>query len=278
MKKLITFLSLSCIVLFACKKDNDSEPQVPATPSTELTVEQKNRAALIYFGEDWCGPCGSVGGPTLDSCLKSEGSLLTGFKVTRSSNNTSLNWTTGSSAFWSQYSSGVFGGSTGIPALAVNGTQQSLFSIVSANAAEALQKANAFAAQPVIAGIALRKTITGDSISVETKVKFYNNIAAGTDYRIAVYVLEDKVVSTQSTYTGTVNDYVYRNLVRVSGAPVYTGVTMNNSAAISSEQEFSNTFKMYLKPLWVKSNLKVVGIIWKIGGTPAQIINSNVAN
>jgi len=129
MKKLV--LALACVSIFinACKKD-DTAPA--ATGSTTLTVEKKNRAAVIYFGEDWCPPCGSYGGPTLDSCLKQEGTLLTGMKINTSSNNTALNWATGQ-GMWNVFNSGVFANANAIPSMAVNTTKQSISTSVSSN-------------------------------------------------------------------------------------------------------------------------------------------------
>lgn len=273
MKKLVLALACVSILLNACKKDDTA----PASGgSTSLTVEKKNRAAVIYFGEDWCPPCGTYGGPTLDSCLKQEGTLLTGMKINTSSNNSSLNWSTGQ-GMWNVFNSGVFASANAIPSMAVNTTKQSVTTSVSSNYSGAVSKATTFANGTVIAGIALSKRISGDSIAVDTKVKFFSDIAAGSDYRLAVYVVEDKLFTSQSTSTGTNANYEYRNLVRTCNASAYYGLEINNGGdAIALDQEFSNTYKMYLKPAWNKNNLKVIGILWKMGGSPAQIVNSNV--
>jgi len=274
MKKLVFALACVSILFNACKKD-DTAPS--SGGSTTLSVEKKNRAAVIYFGEDWCPPCGTYGGPTLDSCLKQEGTLLTGMKINTSSNNSSLNWSTGQ-GMWNVFNTGVFASANAIPSMAVNTTKQSVTTSVSSNYSGAVNKATTFANGTVIAGIALRKSISGDSIAVDTKVKFFSDIAAGSDYRLAVYVVEDKLFTSQSTSSGTNSNYEYRNLVRTSNATVYYGTEINNGGdAIALDQEFSNTYKMYLKPAWNKNNLKVIGILWKMGGSPAQIVNSNVA-
>jgi hypothetical protein len=274
MKKLVLALACVSILFNACKKD-DTAPS--SSGSTTLTVEKKNRAAVIYFGEDWCPPCGSYGGPTLDSCLKQEGTLLTGMKINTSSNNSSLNWSTGQ-GMWNVFNTGVFASANAIPSMAVNTTKQSVTTSVSSNYSGAVSKATTFANSTIIAGIALRKSISGDSIAVDTKVKFFSDIAAGSDYRLAIYVVEDKIFTSQSTSSGTNANYEYRNLVRTCNASAYYGLEINNGGdAIALDQEFSNTYKMYLKPAWNKNNLKVIGILWKMGGSPAQVVNSNVA-
>jgi hypothetical protein len=204
--------------------------------------------------------------------------LLTGIKINKNSNNASLNWS-GAAGMWNVFNSGVFANASVIPSMAVNTTKQNVTTNVSSNYSGAVSKATTFANGTVIAGIALRKSISGDSMSVDTKVKFFSDIAAGSDYRLAIYVVEDKIITSQdiSTGTGTNPNYVYRNLVRTCNASSYTGLEVNNGGdAIVLDQEFSANYKMYLKPAWNKSNLKVIGILWKMGGSPAQIVNSNV--
>jgi hypothetical protein len=71
-------------------------------------------------------------------------------------------------------------------------------------------------------------------------------------------------------------DYVHRNMVRSSNANVYTGVSINNSAAVAKNKEFKKNFMIYVNPAWEKENLKVVAVIWRTGTTPATVINSNV--
>lgn len=277
MKKIFALMAIAAVGFVSCSKD-DGDEAAPTNPTgpTPLTVEKKNRAAVIYFGEDWCPPCGSYGGPTLDSLLSQEGTLLTGIKINSSSNNNSLNWSPGN-GMYSAFNTGVFNSASTIPAMAVNQLKNGVTTSIGSNYNSAITKSNTFAAAPVIAGIALRKSITGDSISVETKVKFYNATAANEDYRLAVYIVEDEVVASQSTSTsGTVANYVHSNMVRTANAGSYTGVAINNLQAITADQEFSNTYKIYLKPAWNKDKLKVVAVLWKMGTTPATLINSNV--
>jgi hypothetical protein len=276
MKKIFALMAIVAVGFVACNKDDDESP-APATgggSTTSFTVEKKNRV-VVYFGEDWCPPCGTNGGPTLDSLLKGEGSLLTGIKVNKSSNNTSLNWSGGSSIY-NAFNSGVFNNSSAIPAMAINNTEQPVYTSINTNISQARSKANAFAADSIIAGIALQKSIVGDSMVVDTKVKFFKAQAAGIDYRLALFVVEDDVIASQSTNTGTVASYTNHNLVRVSNSASYTGVAVNSSAAIAADFQYEKTYKMYLKPAWNKANLKVIAVLWKMGSTPAKVINSNV--
>jgi len=273
MKKILIISAIISIAFTSCKKDDDTTTTGGSTAS--FTVEKKNRAAVIYFGEDWCGPCGDYGGPTLDSCLLKESTLLTGMKFNGSSNASSLNSAIANGAY-SAFNTGVFAGASTIPAMALNNQKISITTNIPYNASSAIQKATAFSNDSVIAGIALRKSIEGDSIVIDSKVKFFKAIAAGSDYTLGLYVVEDNLIANQYTSGGYDVSYEYRNLVRTSNGATYTGVSINSSAAITADQEFESSTKIYLKPAWNKSKLKVVGVIWKKGTTPATVINSNV--
>jgi hypothetical protein len=281
MKKLLTLALLVATTFLSCKKDDDA-PSTSSSGSTTLTVERKNRALLIDFSETWCPPCGTSGGPSFDSCLSQEGSLISCVKVYESSTPASLNGPVSTSI------SNAYG-VQGVPDFWVNNTQMfpanppsnptggGVSSSISYNYNWVIQKANAFAADSINAGIALRKEIVGDSIKIYTKVKFFKAQPSGTDYKLATYVVEDGIIASQSTSTGTNPNYVHRNLLRTSNNSSYTGVSINNSASISIDQEFENSYSLYLNPNWNKSKLKVIGVIWKGGSNPHKVINSNVA-
>ncbi len=272
MKKLITMLSVAAVLAFAgCSKDDDNSSGSGNgsgnNPPAGLTVEKKNRGVLIDFSEDWCPPCGSYGGPSFDSCLTQEGTLISALKVYGSSNNSALNsdiadaWAT------------AFGVSS-IPKFFLNNTNQGVTTNIGYNYSGVIQKANAFAADTVIAGVNMSKTITGDTMSVTTRVKFFKADTLNTPYSLGIYVVEDLVISQQSTSSGSDPNYEHRNLLRVANASIYTGTPINNSAKVNAEQQFDATFKMGLKSTWNKSNLKVVAIIWKTNASPAKVINS----
>jgi hypothetical protein len=137
-------------------------------------------------------------------------------------------------------------------------------------------KANAFTAEPVLAGVSLDKTIQGDSVQVITRVKFFQGQPAGSDYRLAVYIVEDNIISNQSTNSGANPSYRHRNLLRSGNAATYTGVALNSGAAITADQVFDNTFVLPKNSITGNnSNLKAIAVIWKLGTTPAKVVNTN---
>ena len=274
MKKILAIAAIVAVGFTSCKKDKEETPS--SGGGSSLTVEEKNRGILIDFSETWCPPCGAYGGPAFDSCLSIESSKITAIKVYGSSSPSSLNSAV-SSGFANAYNV------SGVPDFWFNNTEQNsgggVYSSISSHYNWVLNKANAFAAEPVVAGVALKKEIVGDSIKVTTKVKFYASQAAGIDYKLAVYVIERNIIASQSVSgAGTVANYKHMNLVRASNAASYSGVSLNASTAITVDQEFSNTYMIAKNAAWNVANLKVVGVIWKGGATPNKVVNSNVAN
>lgn len=267
--KNILLASFICVFTFTgCKKDKDSaDPVIPG-----LSVEEKNQAILLDFSETWCPPCGSHGGPAFDSCLAHEGSVISAMKVYASSSPSSLNSTV-SNGWNTSYNV------TGVPAFYINNEELiaggGVYSSVSYNVSQVLQKANAFAATPVVAGVAMSKFITGDSITVTTLTKFFK--ASSGNYKLGIYITESDIIAFQSTNSGTSANYEHHNLLRACNASVFTGADLNGGTAITAGQQFENSYKMHLKPAWDKTKLKVVAILWKIGSTgPPKVVNSNV--
>ncbi|MBL0096050.1 MAG: Omp28-related outer membrane protein [Bacteroidetes bacterium] len=273
MKKLLAFVAIVAISFMGCKKDDDNSG-TPTGGGGTLTVEKKNRPLLIDFSEDWCGPCGSNGGPAFDSLLSYEGSMLTAIKVYSGSNNAALNWSTGN-GLWTIYNNATYGGN-GIPKFIIGNKYQGVGS-VNSTVSSSLTKANTFIADSIVAGIALNKSIEGDSMKVNTKIQFFKSQLANTDIRVALYVVEELVIANQLVGSTNVATYEHRNIVRTSNSSTYSGLQINSTAAIAVDQVFDNSFSMYLKPGWDKSKLKVVAVIWKMNSNPAVVLNSNVA-
>jgi hypothetical protein len=168
---------------------------------------------------------------------------------------------------------------TSIPTMTVNSFTSGVYSSLSTNYNFVRGKANAFALEPVVAGVHLSKSIDGSNMNVTANMKFFSAVPAGKDYRLAIYVLEDNVIAPQvvSGVSGTVAQYVHRNIWRATNGTDYKGVKINASAAISADQRFDQSASISLLSNWNKSNLKVMAIIWDVpaSGKPT-VVNSNV--
>ena len=273
MKKLLALMAVAAIAFGSCKKDDDNSSSNGGGGNAGLTVEKKNRALLIDFSETWCPPCGSYGGPSFDSCMSLEGGDLTMMKVYASSSPSTMN---------SSISNGMMSayGVSGVPDFWVNNTELAsgggVYASIGSNFNWVKNKATLFAADSVIAGVAMAKTIVGDSMKIVSRVKFFKEQAAGIDYRLALYVVEEGIVATQQTNSGAVSNYEHNNLLRKAIGTNYSGVQLNASAPIAADQLFDSTYTVALNSAWNYNKLKVIGVIWKGGSTPFKVVNSNV--
>ncbi len=264
----MTLVAVLAIAFTACKKSEETPASGGGGGSTTLTVERVNRALLMDYTATWCGPCGQYGGPAFDGALAQEGLTLVAMKVYATSS-------TPASMGHPFYTAmtGAFN-ITGIPSFRVNNASVSTSTNGATSAAATFQNDTS----KLIAGVALSKVIEGDSIRVTTKTKFFKAQNAGLDYRIAIYVVEDNIISAQLVGSTTNPSYDHRNLLRASNASTYYGSPLNNSAAIVLDQEFDKTFSIYLNPAWNKAKLKVIATIWRGATAPSipQVINSNM--
>ncbi len=167
----------------------------------------------------------------------------------------------------------------GIPTMYVNAVTPTFYINIGTNFNWVKTEATTFAGQAVVAGVYVSKSVDGDVMNASANIKFYSAIAAGKDYRLSLYVLEDNVIAKQ-VVSGVpdVLNYVHRNVWRASNGTDYKGVKINNSAAISANQRFDISAPITLKPAWNKNNLKLMAVIWEVPTTgKPKVVNSNVA-
>ena len=268
MKKSISLLAIAAVLLISsCSKDDDNNGGTDNTGNGSQSIEKRNRALFMDFTATWCGPCGQYGGPNFDAAISTanEDTLLTAMKVYSPSSEPGMGH-----PFYSSLTTAF--NVTGIPAFFVNNTS------ASTSTSNVVSKAIAFqnATSKIIAGIAVSKTIAGDSMKVSTKTQFFKAQNTGVDYKMAIYIVEDNVIETQLVGSTDNPNYVHRNVLRASNSGTYSGLSLNSSSAIVINQVFNKNYSIYLNPAWNKANLKVIAVLWK-GGTNPTVVNSRMA-
>lgn len=304
MKKFNLFFAILVVTtaFFAgCKKDE--------TPATEegLVVENKQRSLLAYVTATWCGPCGQYGGPSFKTAVTEKGTneiialnIQTGnsrltpyFKRPSSIDNQD-------SVYISPIFSPLFSslnipttaqGGFSIPAFSMNNSYLGTSNVTSTTM---VGNATTYNANAPVVGVVAKKTITGNTISVDVKSKFFKE--GSGDYHWSALVVEKSKIGYQLV-GGTPNEsYEHKYNVRASmqNGEMYNQSVFSSSAFASGTvavgSEFTKTFTLnYVNYTAINpgfgliqwnlnpASTNVVVIVWKKNGSKYDYVNGFVA-
>ncbi len=219
--------------------------------------EMKSRSLVVKFTETWCGPCGDWGWELAEDVIADLGDKGYYIGVMGSSSPSTMNANC-YSAFESNFLL------TGYPTFFVNDTDGDYyFSTVS-------PLYNAFYTTEPVASSAGTASISGSTISVNTKTKFWTG--ASGEYSIAAFVIEDKVMAAQASQPGVVP---HHNLMRGTMMPDNSPWGQNLVAGdVAAGAEFTKSFSMTIPSDWVKENLSVMMVIYKKEAGKYKFVNA----
>lgn len=113
------------------------------------------------------------------------------------------------------------------------------------------------AQQSPIVNSGFTQTITGSTLKVVAKVKFFQNTTG--EYYLGMYITEDDVVANQSGRTAPVT---HTRIMRASAYPDIEG-TLVSTGDVSAGAEFYGSRTYTLDPNWNTANIKVFTVIWE---------------
>lgn len=308
MKKLAFMLfGASLLFVAGCKKESTDDG---SGDSGALVVEKRQRSMVGYVTATWCGPCGAYGGPNFKKALDEVGEenitmlnihtssskLTPYFKRPTSMNNTD-------SVYISPVFQGIFNslnipttstGGISIPSFSMNGGYMGTSNVTSEQVKNNAVAHNEY--DPQI-GVAARKKITGNTISVDIKTETYEELNG--EYFVTALVLEDKVMGLQTGAPDPINTE-HRNVVRAcmnGGGEMYNQKMFDDmpfaSGTVSAGSEYSTTINLNyqrytaanINPVFglvewdmAPANTKIAVIVWaKFDDTKYIYINSVVA-
>lgn len=255
---IISFLALG-LSISSCKKETEEEePEVvEATFSAHTQVQVP--IVLKETGE-LCGPCGGWGWTAWEGVINSlEGKAFLWAQYSNYfvSNSFFVNSeldpaNSVNNAFQKNF---PYGGSK--PLFYVNGTETSSTTV---SAAETAANAS-IASTPVDVSAAYKIEWDGDNLTVTAQAKLYNNMAG--NFFMGVYLVEDKVMATQSGQSGVVPHHLaMRGAVGgdIWGQEIIAG-TANAGDIIEK------TYTQAIPSTYNKDNLTIGVIIWRKNGT-----------
>jgi hypothetical protein len=288
MKKLLfaaTALALTLTV--ACKKKSTDDGAGEA-----FTVDQKQNTLVVYNTATWCGPCGVYGGPTFKGILDNPDIVAIDLHTSGSSLLTPIYAPGGAkkdSAMVAPFAIYLYAQTKPngyIPHFYANNTLLGNSEVTTTSITSA---ANTFKAGTPTAGVAVKASASGNTISIDYKAKAFS--AGSGEYYLSLILCEKSVTATQSGASGGIADH--KNIVRGTafGTPASPIDAFSPSAVMTNPtagQEISgsktytwelptlasryNAFKRW--DAFSASNTMVAAILWKKNGTAYELVNA----
>ncbi len=258
MRKIFSFLLAGTIAfgVTSCTKDERSLPTTPGGGSLVPTNEQ--RAVVVNISATWCGPCGSWGIPGFYNAINIDSTRVFGIKSTA---NDDLDVPVGGPINDLLISGGY-------PSFAVGISKQSGTSQTNTAVNTLLAKLPA----DVTAGVAIRKTVSGDKLTVSSAVKFFK-ASTGT-YHLALYVTENNVMNTQNGITGI---YAHKHVLRAEMEDSSWGTPISASTSFTENQTVTGNYEYTIPSNQKAADIKIVAVLYKMtGSTPTEYINADM--
>lgn len=312
MKNLLLFTFVALFIGFApsCKKEKNETEEKEIIKEEEkkedpqMVVQEKQRSILVNVSATWCGPCGQNGGPTFKSAISTLGT----------SEVIPLNLQTGSSRLTpyfkkqgldnpdSVFIAPIFGPI--FPSLYIQTNAQGGFSIPSfsmnnqflgtsnTTSTTIVNTANEYNKNAPVLGVAAKKIISGNKISVDVKSKFFKE---GTgEYHWVVLALEKEVIGYQLVGSSANNSYEHRYNIRASmqNGELYNQDLWGNSFAngnIAVGAEFTKSFSLNYQDLEIAPKFQIIEwklnadntaiavMVWKKVGDKYEFVNGIIA-
>ncbi len=258
---MLSFLALG-LTISSCKKEEETpvtpEPTPVAEPSYSAHAQVQVPIVLKETGE-LCGPCGSWGWTAwtdVIDALEGDAFLWSNYSDYFVSNSFFVNQemdpaNSVMNAFQANF---PYGGSK--PLFYVNGVEStsSTASVTDANTSISTD------ASSVNVSAAYKIKWNGDKITVDVQAKLYNNLTG--KYHVGVYLVEDKVLATQSGQNGIVEHHL---AMRGSVQGGVWGYEFINGTATAG-QTFEKSFETTIPSTYKKENITVGVIIWRKQG------------
>lgn len=307
MKKILFLSTAALLVVFAaCKKDKKTDDNTTGGGlAYPTTVDNTQRSFLAYVTATWCGPCGAYGGPTFKQVITDIGDNVIACNIQTSSSQLTpyfkkdgVNHPDSTfigpafQQFFPTLNIPVTNGSFNIPAFSVNNNYIGSSSTTVDQLKGAVNGNNGNSPE---VGVAANAGISGNTITVKAKAKFFKE-ATATEFMWAVVVIETPKVGYQNVNGSANNSYEHKGIVRAvvgSGGKMYNQNLWNNSLAtgtVAANKEYEKTFTFdfinYTSlptglQTWsslTTSNTKVAVMVWRRMGTTYTFMNGAYAH
>lgn len=229
-------------------------------------VEEKQTPLVVKKTATWCNPCGTWGWDLFNEIWDE---VLSDAVILEMHDS-------GSSGLYSPDALSFYGlheSRSSTPVFYTNTINETAYSgggiypsITKDNIIAAVDSTNA---QAPIVNSGFTQSISGNTLTVDTKVKYFQNTDG--DYYLGVYLTEDNVEANQSGITGTAT---HKRIMRASIHPNIEG-TLISTGPVTAGTEFSDSHTFTLDQNWNSDFVKVFTVIWEKVGTEFQYVNAH---
>lgn len=229
------------------------------------TVAEEQTALVVKKTATWCEPCGTWGWQLFDEIWDAVSNKSVILEM-HDSPSSGL-YSTAAAAFYSLHepkgSTPVFYANT------INRVQYVGTSInPNATRVNIINAVDSTNTKSPIVNSGFTKTISGTTLNVDTKVKFFQNTTG--EYYLGIYVTEDHV----SAYQKGIGVTTHRRIMRASFDTPIQG-TLVSSGAVTAGTEFVSSRTLTLDPSWNTANIKVFTVIWEKVGSKFEYVNAH---
>ena len=219
------------------------------------TVEQKQMALVAKKTATWCNPCGTWGWSLFDEVVAANDDKAVVFEL-----HNSLSSNLYSPAASAMYDEFEYHGT--VPVFYVNGVNETQYSSTGVIYTSSTKTRIDFVVDSIanispIANVGYDATKTGNTIQLNTRVKFFQS---GTgEFYLGVYLTENDVEEYQN---GIGNSAIHHNPLRDAisdndlGDLIATGL-------IGAGTEFTNSYTYTVNSSYEVSNVRIFAVIWK---------------
>src|SRR5690554_5808160 len=231
------------------------------------TVAEQQTALVVKKTATWCTPCGTWGWDLFSEIWDEVGEESVILEMHNSSS--SGLYSPDANAFYSLHEQ-----RSSTPVFYVNTINEVEYaqsggiypSITKTNVIAAVDSTNA---QSPIVNSGFNHSISGTTLEINTKVKFFEN--ASGEYYLGVYVTEDNVQESQNGISGTAT---HKRIMRASVSPNIQGSLITNGS-VSAGDEFTESYSFELDAGWNTDYIKVFTVIWEKNGSKYDYVNAH---
>lgn len=233
------------------------------------TVSTERIPLITKITATWCNPCGTWGWSLNEEIMTQNPEALT---ICLHASTTSQLYDPAAATIYSVFNPQ----SSGVPSWYVDGIRKTQYStnggIYTTQTRNAVKAAtDSILVNDAQAGTGFLWSWNGNTLNITAKAEFF--VPSNGEYYLGVYVIEDDIVKYQN---GIGNNAVHHPTFRKAVSAEIGDLLTNGN--VTSGQSFTKNYAFNTPIDYVKSKMRLMGIVWKIENGVLVIVNTSVSD